>query len=324
MTAVVYWMRRNVVGLALVAAQWPLGAALGAWLNPYYLQIVVYIGINIILAVSLNLINGVAGQFSLGHAGFMAIGAYVSAAVTVLVWPNAPSAAGLPVALLAGGLAAATAGLLIGIPTLRLRGDYLAIATLGFGEIIRVIILNTESVGGARGLFGIPALASFASVYACVLLCVGLLWRLVHSAYGKAFLAIREDEVAAAAMGIDTTRFKIMAFTIGAFWAGVAGGLFAHFIGYIHTNSFSFLKSIEIVVMVVLGGMGSISGAVLAAVALTILPELLRFGAEYRMIIYSMLLIVMMLTRPSGLLGGAEITEWRFWKSKTARSASAA
>ncbi|HVN85795.1 MAG TPA: branched-chain amino acid ABC transporter permease [Candidatus Binatia bacterium] len=323
MSALVYWLRRNAIGLIILAAQWPLGALLSRSLNPYYLQIVVYIGINIILAVSLNLINGIAGQFSLGHAGFMAVGAYVSAAATMLVWPHAPAALGLPVVLLVGGLAAALAGLLIGIPTLRLRGDYLAIATLGFGEIIRVVILNTEAVGGARGLFGIPTLASFASVYACALLCVGLLWRLVHSAHGKALLAIREDEIAAAAMGIDTTRYKIIAFVVGAFWAGVAGGLFAHFIGYIHTNSFTFLKSIEIVVMVVLGGTGSISGAVLAAAALTVLPELLRFGAEYRMIIYSLLLIIMMLTRPAGLLGRSEITPWRFWKSRTAHSASA-
>jgi len=324
MRALSYWIRRNAVGFALVLAQWPIGVALGRWLNPYYLQIVVYIGINIILATSLNLINGIAGQFSLGHAGFMALGAYVSAALTLFAWSHAPAAVALPLSLIAGGLAAAAAGMLIGIPTLRLRGDYLAIATLGFGEIIRVVILNTDSVGGARGLFGIPVLASFGSVYACMFVCVGLLWRLVHSAHGKAFLAIREDEIAAAAMGIDTTRLKITAFSIGAFWAGVAGGLFAHFIGYIHTNSFTFLKSIEIVVMVVLGGMGSISGAVLAAIALTVLPELLRFGAEYRMIIYSTLLIVMMLTRPTGLLGRTEITEWRFWKSRTARSTSAA
>jgi branched-chain amino acid transport system permease protein len=312
-------LRRNAWPLAVVFALWPLGTALGQWGNPYYLQIAVYIGINVILATSLNLINGVTGQFSLGHAGFLAIGAYVSAAVTLFVWPGSASEITLIVSLLTGGAAAALAGLVVGIPTLRLRGDYLAIATLGFGEIIRVVILNTDAVGGARGLSGIPVLATFTSVYICAVLCVVSLWRLVYSQRGTAFFAIREDEIAAAAMGIDTTRYKILAFTVGAFWAGLAGGLLAHFIGYIHTNSFTFLRSVEIVAMVVLGGLGSITGAVLSATILTVLPELLRFGAEYRMVMYSLLLIGLMLTRPSGLMGGAEITRWRFWSSTTAR-----
>jgi branched-chain amino acid transport system permease protein len=313
-------LRHNAAPAAVLIALWPLGIGLDHVLNPYHLQIIGYIGINIILAVSLNLINGITGQFSLGHAGFLAVGAYVSAAVTLFVWP-AGRATGLEfvVALLAGGAAAALAGLLVGVPTLRLRGDYLAIATLGFGEIIRVVILNTDAVGGARGLSGIPVLATFAGIYTCAVLCVVSIWRLVYSQRGLAFFAIREDEIAATAMGIDTTRYKILAFTVGAFWAGLAGGLLAHFIGYIHTNSFTFLRSVEIVVMVVLGGLGSITGAVLAAVILTLLPEVLRFGAEYRMVIYSLLLIGLMLTRPTGLMGGSEITRWRFWSSTTAR-----
>jgi len=309
-------MRRNAPLLAAVLLMVPLSAALGRWLNPYYLQILVLIGINVILAVSLNLINGVTGQFSLGHAGFLAIGAYAGAATTLA---TGFGLAGLPLALLVGGAAAALAGLAVGIPTLRLRGDYLAIATLGFGEIIRVVILNTDAVGGARGLVGIPTLVGFGSVYACAIVCIVALWRLVYSQRGAAFFAIREDEVAAAAMGIDTTRYKILAFTIGAFWAGVAGGLLAHFIGYLHTNSFTFLRSVEIVVMVVLGGLGSFTGCVLAAAILTVLPELLRFGAEYRMVIYALLLIAIMLTRPSGLMGGREILPWRFWSSTPAR-----
>ena len=317
--AVAYFVRRNAWPAAVLAALWPLGAALDHGLNGYYLQILVLIGINVILAVSLNLINGVTGQFSLGHAGFLAIGAYTSAAVTLLAWPAGAPVLGFVVALLIGGIAAALAGLVVGIPTLRLRGDYLAIATLGFGEIIRVIILNTDAVGGARGLGGIPILANFSSVYACAVLCIVSLWRLAYSQRGTALFAIREDEIAAAAMGIDTTRYKILAFTVGAFWAGLAGGLLAHFIGYIHTNSFTFLRSVEIVVMVVLGGLGSITGAVVSATLLTVLPEVLRFGAEYRMIIYSLLLIGLMLARPSGLMGGAEITRWRFWSSTTAR-----
>jgi branched-chain amino acid transport system permease protein len=311
--------RRNAWPVVALLVLWPLGAALRQWLNPYYLQIVVYIGINVILAVSLNLINGVTGQFSLGHAGFLAVGAYVSAAVTLFAWPaGAPAELGFLVAVLTGGVAAALAGLLVGIPTLRLRGDYLAIATLGFGEIIRVVILNTDAVGGARGL-SVPVLASFASVYAAAVLCVVSIWRMVYSQRGLTLFAIREDEIAAAAMGIDTTRYKTLAFVVGAFWAGLAGGLLAHFIGYIHTNSFTFLRSVEIVVMVVLGGLGSITGAVLSATVLTILPEVLRFGAEYRMVIYSFLLIVLMLARPSGLMGGKEITRWRSWSSTTAR-----
>ncbi|MGD9764959.1 MAG: branched-chain amino acid ABC transporter permease [Candidatus Binatia bacterium] len=319
MPALRYFLRRNAPVLAVLLALWPLNLALNHWLNPYYLQIAVLIGINVILAASLNLINGVTGLFSLGHAGFLAIGAYVSAAATLAAGPQAHGPAMLLLALLAGGTAAGAAGLLIGIPTLRLRGDYLAIATLGFGEIIRVVILNTEAVGGARGLVGIPTLAGFGSVYACAVVCVVVLWRLVYSQRGAAFFAIREDEVAAAAMGIDTTRYKILAFTIGAFWAGLAGALFAHFIGYLHTNSFTFLRSVEIVVMVVLGGLGSFSGSVLAAAVLTILPEALRFGAEYRMVIYAVLLIALMLTRPAGLMGGREITAWLSSSSTTVR-----
>jgi branched-chain amino acid transport system permease protein len=315
-TALAYVARRNAPLALVLVGLGGLGLALGRWLNPYYLQIVVLIGINVILAASLNLINGITGQFSLGHAGFLAIGAYVSAATTLFA--GLTSVAALPLALLAGAAAAALAGLAVGIPTLRLRGDYLAIATLGFGEIIRVVILNTEAVGGARGLGGIPILAGFGSVYACAALCLVTLWRLVYSQRGTAFFAIREDEVAAAAMGIDTTRYKILAFVIGAFWAGLAGGLLAHFIGYLHTNSFTFLRSVEIVVMVVLGGLGSLTGCVLAAAILTILPELLRFGAEYRMVIYALLLIAIMLMRPSGLMGGREIS-WRSWSSTPAR-----
>lgn len=316
MSGAAYVARRNAPLLVALVALGLLGLGLTRWLNGYYLQIVVLIGINVILAASLNLINGITGQFSLGHAGFLAIGAYSSAATTLFI--GLSSTAALPLALLVGGCAAALAGLAVGIPTLRLRGDYLAIATLGFGEIIRVVILNTDAVGGARGLGGIPILAGFGSVYICAALCLVMLWRLVYSQRGTAFFAIREDEVAAAAMGIDTTRYKILAFTVGAFWAGVAGGLLAHFIGYLHTNSFTFLRSVEIVVMVVLGGLGSLTGCALAAAILTILPELLRFGAEYRMVIYALLLIAIMLTRPSGLMGGRELS-WRSWSSTPAR-----
>jgi len=287
-------------------------------INPYFTQIVCLIGINIIMAVSLNLINGITGQFSIGHAGFMAIGAYTAAAITVylhdpvlsrLSFLPMPVAEGLffIAALFAGGLFASLAGLLVGIPTLRLRGDYLAIATLGFGEIIRVIVLNLEFVGGARGFGDIPEYANFFWIYLFVLITVAVVANLVKSFKGMALLAIREDEVAAESIGIPTSRYKIIAFTVGSFFAGIGGGLFAHLITYLHTNSFTFLKSIEFIVMVVLGGLGSITGSILAATLLTLLPEALRGFDEWRMVAYSLLLILMMILRPQGILGTREI-----------------
>jgi branched-chain amino acid transport system permease protein len=303
-------------GVAALAA---LGWLLDRYLNAYYLNVLVRIGINIILAVSLNLINGFTGLFSIGHAGFMAIGAYTSAAVSVYGGPGLHTAldpitgrAGadlvlLTVALAAGSALAALAGVLVGVPTLRLKSDYLAIGTLGFGEIIRVLILNLDVVGGARGFTGIPALAGFSWVYLFVVGTIVTVHRMVRSARGLAFLAVREDDLAADVMGIDSTRFKVTAFLVGSFFAGIAGGLFAHFDAYLHTNSFTFMRSIEIIVMVVLGGMGSISGSVASAALLTLLPELLRGVGEYRMVIYSLTLIVLMLTRPQGVLGDREL-----------------
>jgi branched-chain amino acid transport system permease protein len=298
--------------LALVAA---LAAAYGVsafsgQFDPYYLDVATGIGINIILAVSLNLVNGYTGQFSLGHAGFMAVGAYLAAAVTMLLGPRVLGPDGGTVwqqnalflgALVAGGLAAAIAGLLVGLPSLRLRGDYLAIVTLGFGEIIRVIFQNFEPLGGALGLNGIPAYTTIFWVLAAGAVTVFVVYCLVHSTYGRGFIATHDDEIAAEAIGLDTTRYKIVAFVVGAFFAGVAGGLYGHFKQTISPTGFDFTKSIEIVVMVILGGMGNTLGVILAAVLLTLLPEVLRPVAEYRMIIYSLLLIVLMLVRPQGL-----------------------
>jgi branched-chain amino acid transport system permease protein len=304
---------------ATVAFLAALSWLLDRFLNPYYYQVLVLIGINVILAVSLNLINGFTGLFSIGHAGFMAIGAYTSAAVSVYGGPGlhgaidpviGTSAADtilLLVAIGAGSVLAATAGVLVGIPALRLKSDYLAIATLGFGEIIRVIILNLDVVGGARGLGDIPALAGFFWVYLFVIITILTVNRIVRSARGLALLAVREDDLAADVMGIDATRLKVTAFLIGSFFAGIAGGLFAHFLTYLHTNSFTFMRSIEIIVMVVLGGMGSITGSVASAGLLTVLPEVLRPLKEFRMVIYSALLILLMLTRPQGVLGDREL-----------------
>jgi len=296
------WIYISVV-FFLALFQW----GLSPYANAYWLQIINMIGINALLAISLNLIMGHTGQFSLGHAGFMALGGYTSAAITVYggSW-------GIPVpvlfigALFLGGVFAAIVSLFVGIPTLRLKGDYLAIATLGLGEIIRVIILNVDFVGGARGFTDIPEYANFFWIFTLLLAAILFLSRLVYSNKGLAFLAVRDDEIAASSIGLNPVKYKIAAFVIGAFWAGIAGGLFAHLNTYLHTNSFTFLRSIEVVAMVVLGGMGSISGSLLSATVLTVLPEFLRVASEARMIIYALLLVLMMILRPYGLLGKRE------------------
>jgi branched-chain amino acid transport system permease protein len=313
---------RGLIGsVAVIGVLMALNAVLPRFMNPYLMQIVNLCGINVVLAVSLNLINGFTGQFSIGHAGFMALGAYGSAMFSLHVgrhWVASLAAAGLPgplaeapallMALLLGGLLAALAGYLVGLPSLRLRGDYLAIVTLGFGEIIRVLILNIDAVGAARGLPNIPAWVDFFWVGLGVVAVVALSVNLARSTHGRALFAIRDDEVAAEALGVDTTRYKVLAFVIGSFFAGVAGGLFAHYLSYLNPNSFTFIKSIEVIAMVVLGGMGSVSGAVLAAIVLTLLPEVLRPVKDYRMVIYSLMLIVLMITRPQGLLGSRELS----------------
>lgn len=292
------------------------------WINPRLSLLLLYVALNIILAASLNLINGFTGQFSLGHAGFMAVGAYVSAAFTCFVGgrvldalsflpAGAANACLLTLALLLGGLGAACVGLLVGLPTLRLRGDYLAIATLGFGEMVRIIILNLEVVGGAKGFGGFPKLTTLFWTLVWAWITVVVIKNLANSVHGRALLAIREDEVAAEAVGINTTFYKSAAFVLGAFFAGAAGCLFAHFLLYINPASFDFLKSVELVVMVVLGGMGSLTGSVVAATVLTVLREMLRVLGAYRLVIYAALLVVFMLLRPIGLLGGWELS----WQS---------
>jgi branched-chain amino acid transport system permease protein len=290
-------------------------------INPYWLFIFYDIGISIVMAVSLNLINGYTGQFSLGHAGFMAVGAYVSAVITNQFGNlNFFAANGIfAAALITGGIAAALAGLLVGIPTLRLKGDYLAIVTLGFGEIIRVILQNMDAVGGARGLSVMHGYTNFFWAFGLAAVTIYVIASLVNSTYGRGFIAVRDDEIAAEAMGINTTKYKVTAFVIGAFFAGIAGGLYAHSKQFLTPNGFGFMQSITFVVMVILGGMGNNIGVVIAAILLTLLPEGLRMlsGIEHlpgftaerplgwigetRMIIYSLLLIVLMLTRPQGL-----------------------
>ena len=293
------------------------GLVPGVSLSPYYLQVLCLAGINITLAVSLNLINGFTGQFSIGHAGFMAIGAYASAYFTVTFGDAMRSALGtlpafaadslvLLTGLAIGAVLASIAGFFVGVPSLRLRGDYLAIVTLGFGEIIRVFILNIDAVGGARGFAGIPKLANFFWIYAFAALTIVIVYRIVHSSFGRTLIAIREDEIAAEAMGVHTTRAKVISFVVSSAMAGVAGGLFAHYLMYVNTNSFTFLRSFEIVIMIVIGGLGSISGSVLGAVLFISLTEGLREFAQYRMVLFSLLLIILMIVRPQGILGHRE------------------
>lgn len=299
--------------------------------NAFIQLMMIYVVINMLLAMSLNLVNGYTGQFSLGHAGFMAIGAYASAYLSTLfpILPGLLQPLSFVIYAVVGGLFAAFAGYLVGLPSLRLKGDYLAIVTLGFGEIIRVVFLNTEAVGGARGMYGIVGpsditlggitvsrfLIGYSHAVLWGLICFFVIWRMIRSAPGRAFLSVREDEVAAEAMGIDTTKAKVRAFVLSSFFAGVAGSIFAHYANYLNPSSFSFMRSVDAVIMVVLGGMGSLSGSLLAAVFITLFPEILRplqdiTGVDLRMVIYAASLILLMILRPKGLFGKSEITDY--------------
>lgn len=262
----------------------------------------IIICINVIMSVSLNLINGYTGQFSLGHAGFMAVGAYVGVVLTTYF--QMP----FVVALIAGALMAGLLGFLIGLPTLRLRGDYLAIATLGLGEIIRIVIMNIDYVGGAAGFKGIIHHTNFAWVFIIMLITLFVIKNFINSSHGRACIAIRENEIAAEAMGINTTKYKVMAFTMGAAFAGIAGGLFAHNFYIINPSSFTFLASFNYLIMVVMGGMGSITGSIAGAFVVTFLSAALANWPEFRMIIYALALILLMFYRPQGLFGYMEIT----------------
>ncbi|HEV7889208.1 MAG TPA: branched-chain amino acid ABC transporter permease [Pyrinomonadaceae bacterium] len=312
-----------LVALFAVNAMMSRAGLFGFGLGAYETEVLMLVGINVILAVSLNLINGFTGQFSIGHAGFMAIGAYSSAYFTVYHGQNLEQALGggtlghvvvFSIAILIGAIVAGLMGLLVGVPSLRLRGDYLAIVTLGFAEIIRIVILNLDVVGGATG-FSVPGSVNFLWVGICAVITIIVVRNIVKSDTGRALISIREDELAAEAMGVNTTRYKVLSFVIGSAFAGVAGALFGHFKRFLATPDFTFIKSFEVIIMIVLGGMGSITGAVLGAIVITILPELLRqlpsiggFNfADLRLVIYAALLIVIMLTRPQGMLGEREI-----------------
>lgn len=268
----------------------------------YYQNMLITMCINIMLAVSLHIILGITGQFSIGHAGFMAVGAYVSAICTMQL--ELPFITGI----LLGAIMAAVAGLLVGIPTLRLKGDYLAIATLGFAEIIRIIFLNIDYVGGAAGM-QITHQTNWTYAFFGVVVTILIISNFTNSRHGRACISIREDEIAADAMGINTTYYKVVAFAIGSFFAGVAGAVYAHNFYIIQPTTFGFLKSFDILILVVLGGLGSLSGSVIAAIFLTFVTTYLQGFPETRMIIYSLVLILVMLYRPSGLLGTKEVTD---------------
>ena len=278
-------------------------------INGYLKGVLVLIGINIVAATSLNLATGYLGQLALGHAGFMAIGAYTAGLLMQMIKIlNMPTDLALIIALIMGGVMAAFFGVLIGIPALRLRGDYLGIVTLGFGEIIRISIFNLEFTGGARGFRGYPGSIDFTRMYIIVAIVLTVLFLLIRSRHGRAIVSIREDEIAAEAVGVPTTFYKIFGFATSAFFAGIAGGALAFYQRMIDPKKFTFMYSVEIFIIVVLGGMGSLTGTVVAAVVLGILNEFLHVIDQWRLVIYSVLLIIMMIFRPEGLLGNKEFS----------------
>jgi branched-chain amino acid transport system permease protein len=320
------WPFRFAVTCGVVLAVYAAGLGVQAGFIEYVQRILLIAGINVILAVGLNLINGTTGQFSIGHAGFMAVGAYGSAFVGVQLAPVVAGALGsgaladavtFNLALVVGALLAALAGLVVGLPSLRLKGDYLAIVTLGFGEIIRILFNNATFLGAATGYFGdspagLPTYTSFFWVYLWVVAIITVVRNVVFSQTGRSLVAIREDEIAAEAMATPTTRLKVFAFTLSAATAGIAGGLFAHMQSGIRPEDFKFEKSIDMIVMIIVGGLGSISGAAIGGIFVAVSLELMR-GLEsyrlqdYRLVLYALLLVVIMLVRPQGLLGTREL-----------------
>jgi branched-chain amino acid transport system permease protein len=295
-----WFKQKSIAALILILAVYGIiQTILTDILPPFYQLTLILACINIILATSLNLINGFTGQFSIGHAGFMAIGAYLSAIITVKL--QGP----LVTALLVGGLVAAVVGLLIGLPTLRLKGDYLAIATLGLGEIVRIIFINTEYVGGSTGL-SVPKQIGWTWAFWLTVLSFIIIRNFIRSTHGRACLAIRENEIAAETMGINTTKYKVMAFTLGAFFAGLAGGVYANYMYLIQPGTFSFLKTFDILIMVVLGGLGSLTGGVIGAVFMTFINAGLSGFPEWRLVITAVLLVILIIFRPTGLMGTKE------------------
>ena len=332
------WALRALVALGMIGGLALLRLGLEAALIEYAQRILMIAGINVILAVSLNLINGTTGQFSIGHAGFMAIGAYAAAflgthlapAVTAILGSGAVAdAVTFNVALVLGALFAGITGFAVGLPSLRLRGDYLAIVTLGFGEIIRISFNNAQFLGAATGYFGdspagLPPYTNLFWVLSWVVIVIIVTWNVTFSQTGRSLAAIREDEIAAEAMATPTTRLKVLAFSLSAAGAGIAGGLFAHMQAGIRPEDFKFDKSIDRIVMIIVGGLGSVSGAALGGVFVAVSLELMRDLHEYRLVLYALLLIVIMLVRPEGILGTRELPSLLrgLWQRLTSKDAA--
>lgn len=308
-------LKVNAIWLAILLAGFGViqGLVATGVLNFYYIQIVQQIGINIIMAVGLNLIVGFSGQFSLGHAGFMAIGAYSVGVLGKMM----PSYAGFAASLLVGMLLAGGVALLVGLPTLRLKGDYLAIATLGVAEIIRIFIINGGKLtNGAAGIMGIPLFTNWQLVYAFVVITTIFTVNFLRSPMGRTVISVREDEIAAESVGVNPTKMKVIAFVFGAMTAAIAGGLHAGYVGTIVPKDFAFMTSVNILIIIVLGGLGSITGTFVAAIVLGVLNVYLKSYASVSMIIYSLALILLMIFRPGGLLGTKELSFARFFKKK--------
>lgn len=302
----ILWFLLLLAGYGLISVLVSVGV-----LNLFYVQILQQIGINIILAVGLNLIVGFSGQFSLGHAGFMAIGAYASA----IIGSKSPTYGAFFGAMLVGALLSGAVALLVGIPTLRLKGDYLAVATLGVSEIIRIFIINGGSLtNGAAGILGIPNFTTWPMVYFFVVITTIATLNFLRSPIGRSTLSVREDEIAAESVGVNTTKIKIIAFVFGAITASIAGSLQAGFIGSVVPKDYTFINSINVLIIVVFGGLGSITGAIVSAIVLGILNMLLQDVASVRMIIYALALVLVMIFRPGGLLGTWELSLSRFFK----------
>ncbi|CGF69858.1 branched-chain amino acid ABC transporter permease [Streptococcus pneumoniae] len=302
----ILWLLLLLAGYSLISVLVSVGV-----LNLFYVQILQQIGINIILAVGLNLIVGFSGQFSLGHAGFMAIGAYAAA----IIGSKSPTYGAFFGAMLVGALLSGAVALLVGIPTLRLKGDYLAVATLGVSEIIRIFIINGGSLtNGAAGILGIPNFTTWQMVYFFVVITTIATLNFLRSPIGRSTLSVREDEIAAESVGVNTTKIKIIAFVFGAITASIAGSLQAGFIGSVVPKDYTFINSINVLIIVVFGGLGSITGAIVSAIVLGILNMLLQDVASVRMIIYALTLVLVMIFRPGGLLGTWELSLSRFFK----------
>ncbi|HGQ7007903.1 TPA: branched-chain amino acid ABC transporter permease [Streptococcus pneumoniae] len=302
----ILWLLLLLAGYSLISVLVSVGV-----LNLFYVQILQQIGINIILAVGLNLIVGFSGQFSLGHAGFMAIGAYAAA----IIGSKSPTYGAFFGAMLVGALLSGAVALLVGIPTLRLKGDYLAVATLGVSEIIRIFIINGGSLtNGAAGILGIPNFTTWQMVYFFVVITTIATLNFLRSPIGRSTLSVREDEIAAESVGVNTTKIKIIAFVFGAITASIAGSLQAGFIGSVVPKDYTFINSINVLIIVVFGGLGSITGAIVSAIVLGILNMLLQDVANVRMIIYALALVLVMIFRPGGLLGTWELSLSRFFK----------